>query len=71
MKSQLRFIVDKNFKGLQERLVEKTKGRKIAYVGHELFACHTYLLRQCGREHHHLLVMGCCAEDLLDVTAHV
>ena len=38
---------------------------------HELLANGSDLLRECGTEHHDLLLGGGSAEDLLDVTAHV
>lgn len=47
------------------------EGEKCSYIGHKLFTCDTDLLRQGGREHHHLLVVGGCPENLLNVAAHV
>ena len=44
---------------------------RAAYVLHELLASDTDLLRQCCTEHHDLLVVGCRAENLLNIAAHV
>lgn len=38
---------------------------------HELLADGTDLLGEGGREHHHLLLLGRRAEDLLHITAHI
>jgi len=40
-------------------------------VLHELLADNAHLLVEGGGEHHHLLVLGCSAEDGLNVVAHV
>ena len=40
-------------------------------VRHELFARRTDVLGEGGAEHHHLLVVGCDTEDLLDIPSHV
>jgi hypothetical protein len=40
-------------------------------VGHELLAGRADFLRKGGAEHHDLLVVRRCPEDLLDVAAHV
>jgi hypothetical protein len=45
--------------------------RRTTYISHEFFARYPDVLRQRGTEHHYLLVMGCGAEDLLNVAAHV
>ncbi len=45
--------------------------RRTTYISHELFTRHPDILRQRGTEHHYLLMMGCGAEDLLNVAAHV
>lgn len=47
------------------------KGGWHTYVAHELLAHSPDLRGQGGREHHHLLVVRCHLEDLLDVRAHV
>ena len=40
------------------------------HIRHELFAGNTDFLRQCGVEHHDLLVMGSRAEYFLDIPVH-
>jgi hypothetical protein len=40
-------------------------------VGHELLAGRADFLRKSGAEHHDLLVVRRCPEDLLNVAAHV
>ena len=55
MQSELGLIVNVNFKR----------------ITHELLADGSDLLRQCGAEHHHLLLRRCGSEDFLNVAAHV
>ena len=39
-------------------------------VAHELAADILYISGECGCKHHHLLVVGCRSENLLDVASH-
>jgi hypothetical protein len=43
----------------------------LTYISHEFLARNANLLCQGGREHHDLLVVGSCPENLLNVAAHV
>lgn len=73
VESEFRLIVDEDFEGLECEKLRRhtTRDKKGAYAGHELFARLPDGLRQCGAEHHHLLVVGCCTENFLNVAAHV
>ena len=42
-----------------------------SYVLHELLADWSDVLREGGAEHHHLLLVGSSAENLLHVASHV
>lgn len=55
VKSKLGFVIDVNFE----------------WVSHEFLANWSNLLRECGAEHHDLLLGRCSSEDLLNVAAHV
>lgn len=78
VKSELRLIVDKDFKRLSKKSVfypylsvYSKKCGSDTYVGHEFLACRSNLLREGGAEHHDLLVVGSDTEDLLNIPAHV
>merc|ERR1711865_1091858 len=45
--------------------------RDLVRILHELLAELPSLLRHRGAEHHHLLLLGCLHEDLLDILSHV
>ena len=42
-----------------------------AYILHELLADRSDVLAESGRKHHHLLLVGGCAENFLDISPHV
>jgi hypothetical protein len=77
VKSQLRLVVDINFKRLQtdasssEGKIAVHKMTRPAHVLHELLADGPDLLAQRGAKHHDLLRMRCSEEHLLNVAAHV
>ena len=69
---ELRLIVDKYFKRLQIHIRTTLKRRRLdTYVGHKLLAGDPDVLGESGREHHDLLVVRRCPEDLLNVASHV
>ena len=55
---------------LARRWLEKSSGRR-SYVLHELLADWSDVLGEGGAEHHHLLLVGSRAENLLHVASHV
>lgn len=71
MQCQFCLVIDKNFKGLSRLLKEYSCHQRTTYISHEFLARYPDVLRQRSTEHHYLLVMGCCAEDFLNVAAHV
>ena len=52
-------------------MVGKGEVRRGNYILHELLADGTNILAEGGAEHHHLLLVGRHAEDLLHITTHI
>jgi len=70
VESQLGLVIDVDLEGLDVSKVVVGELNKTCRL-HELLAGCSDILREGGREHHDLLVVGSSSEDLLDVSSHV
>lgn len=57
--------------GVSYRHRQQSTSEVVTHVLHELLARWPNLLRQRGREHHHLLMMRRSAENVLHITTHI